>query len=440
LSSPPVNPAKHLTASVVTLGCKVNQFESAAMQALLREAGYTMVPKGHPADLTIINTCTVTHRADFESRNLIRRASRANPEGRIVATGCLAQVAPDELAEIDGVTLVLGQDEKPFFLEHLQAKAIGKLVDPPGRRNVLTGYGFPEFDRTRAFFRIQDGCNAACAYCAVPRARGPSRSLAPDSVISGLDHYHSRGYKEVVLTGIHLGAWGQDLEPPLDLAELLSRIVDRPGPRIRLSSIEPNEVTDAIVDMARSGPSICPHLHLPLQSGSDTVLKAMRRPYTAKLFEDLVTALAEDNDEFCIGADVLVGFPGEDAALFEETRSLLERLPLAYFHVFPYSRRPRTMAGSMPDQVPEKEKKARVKILRELGRIKRIAFHEKQLGRIRPTLIETTLDSATGLAVGVTDNYIRLLLSPEGIEMNTVIPVKMESMQSDGRVLGRPVK
>lgn len=410
------------------------------MQAILREAGYAMVPKGHPADVTIINTCTVTHRADFESRNLIRRAGRANPLGRIIATGCLAQSAPDELAGIDGVTLVLGQDEKPYFLDHLNAGTEGVLVGPPGKRNVLAGYGFPEFDRTRAFLRIQDGCNAACAYCAVPRARGGSRSLPSDSVLAGLDHYYEHGYKEVVLTGIHLGLWGHDLDSPMDLAALLEKAAERPGPRLRLSSIEPNEVTEAIVLMARSGPQLCPHLHLPLQSGSDRILRAMRRPYSAGLFEELVTALAGDNDEFCIGADVLVGFPGEDPAAFEETRALLERLPLSYFHVFPYSKRPRTMAGSMPDHVPEKEKKARVEILRELGRVKRSAFYQRQVGRIRPTLVESSRDSATGLAVGVSDNYIRLLLPPDEVEANTVIPVKIESLGTDGRVTGRPVK
>lgn len=421
----------------------MNQFESAAFSRALEAAGYVLVPKGEPADLTLLNSCTVTHRADMEVRNLIRRAYRANPDGRTVVTGCYAQLRPEELAKLPGVVLVAGNDEKASLVDRivgLPPDARPEIhVSPPGRDGRVPDLDFPTFDRTRAFFRVQDGCSAACAYCAVPRARGPNRSLPLDRVLEGLDRYARAGYEEVVLTGIHLGAWGQDLLPPDDFAGLLKALIREPaGPRLRISSIEPNEVTGDVIRMVRESGRICPHLHLPLQSGSDGVLARMGRPYDAAFFKDLIASLADGFPDLCLGADVLIGFPGEDDAAFAETRDLLAGLPLAYFHVFSYSRRPRTRAAAMPDQVPADVVKKRVNALRELGRRKRLDFFARNLGQVRPALIENTRDHQTGLVRGLTDNYIQVLIPDPAPEPNRIAPVRLERVLSDDRVQARP--
>ncbi|MDY6851628.1 MAG: tRNA (N(6)-L-threonylcarbamoyladenosine(37)-C(2))-methylthiotransferase MtaB [Thermodesulfobacteriota bacterium] len=430
------------TASVLTLGCKVNQFESAAISRTLNAAGYRFVPKGRPADLRVINTCTVTHRADVEVRNLIRRADRANPKGRTVVTGCLAQLRPEEMAALPGVALVAGQNDKADFLKLISGIKTGFdpviRVSPLGRGHKILDLGFPDFERTRAFFRIQDGCSAACAYCVIPRSRGPSRSLEPDQVFKGVGHYGQAGYNEVVLTGIHLGAWGLDLTPPSDLTGLLKRLAGPgTGPRLRISSMEPNEVTGEMVRLIRSNPRFCPHLHLALQSGSDQVLAAMGRPYTASFFQDLTISLTADRPDFCLGADVLIGFPGEDEAAFAQTMDLAAELPLAYLHVFSFSRRPHTRAASMPGQVPADEIKRRVKIMREMSQAKRRAFFERCLGRVRPALIENTKDRATGLSRGLTDNYIQVLVSGPAPAAGEIAPMRLMELTPDGRVLAK---
>ncbi|MFH1090375.1 MAG: tRNA (N(6)-L-threonylcarbamoyladenosine(37)-C(2))-methylthiotransferase MtaB [Pseudomonadota bacterium] len=455
-------------AAVLTLGCKVNQFESAAMVRMLERQGYTPAGRDQPADLTVVNTCTVTHRADVEAGTIIRRAYRLNPQGRILVTGCLAQTRPAEMAALPGVTLVLGQNYKADFLTFFEdSNRGGTKVDPPGRDRKILDLGYPRFDRTRAFFRLQDGCSARCSYCIVPLARGPSRSLEPESVLEGLDHYAREGYEEVVLTGIHLGAWGLDLRPPTSLTSLIVQAEAQPNlSRLRLSSIEPNEVTPGLRELSSGSSRLCPHLHLPLQSGSDRILAAMRRPYTADLFRRLVLELKAGREDICLGADVLVGFPGEDQEAFLETYRLVEELPLSYLHVFRYSRRPGTTAEAMPDQTPQEEKKRRVAALRRLGESKRLHFYRRSLGRVRPTLVENTPDRQTGLARGLTNNYIPVLITepafPAGLghasrvtsaaqaghghaevrlrrtQAGRLLPVRLVELTSGGRVLGRP--
>ncbi|MEW6267049.1 MAG: tRNA (N(6)-L-threonylcarbamoyladenosine(37)-C(2))-methylthiotransferase MtaB [Thermodesulfobacteriota bacterium] len=428
------------TAAVLTLGCKVNQFESAAMSRLLTEAGYEMIPAGPAADLTVINTCSVTHRADFETRALIRRAFRRNPEGRIVVAGCLAQLRPEELADLPGVALVLGRNKNDLVRLLRQPDPDKIMVAPPGVYPEPAALGFPDFDRTRAFLRIQDGCSAHCAYCVVPRARGPSRSLPEALVREGLSYYQTQGRREVVLTGIHLGAWGLDLLPAADLTGLLARLEALgPEPRLRLSSIEPNEATPLLLSLVASSPRLCPHLHLPLQSGSDRILEAMRRPYTAATIKAIVETVNQVRDDFCLGVDVMVGFPSEEEPDFDRTRRLLRELPLAYFHVFPYSRRPGTPAAARPGQVPEREKTRRVEILRRLGQEKRLDFHRRCLGQVRPTLIENTRDKATGLTRGLTDNYIQILITGPPPPAGRIMPIKLTEIDGQGRVSGRPV-
>ncbi|MFH1135956.1 MAG: tRNA (N(6)-L-threonylcarbamoyladenosine(37)-C(2))-methylthiotransferase MtaB [Pseudomonadota bacterium] len=437
--SAPGNGPRRPTASVQTLGCKVNQFESAAISRKLEEEGFILVEKGMSADVVVVNTCTVTHRADFEARALVRRAFRANPGVRAVVTGCLAQVKPAELAALPGVSLVLGQHFKADIVRLLAEPHPGKiLVSPWSRGQPILDLGFPSFDRSRAFFRIQDGCNGGCSYCIVPKSRGPSRSLPPETVFQGLEHYFLEGRAEVVLTGIHLGSWGLDLDPSRDFFSLLLELEGRPGSRLRLSSIEPNEVTDQILQLVKNSARFCPHLHLPLQSGSDLVLAAMHRPYSSDFFRELVQRAAFGRPDFCLGVDVLVGFPGETDADFERTRDLLAEAPISYLHVFPYSRRPGTAAATDPNQIPAATAKSRVGILRKLGLMKRQEFNSRCRGQVRPALVENSRDKASGLAKGLTDNYIPVLLPDPAPPAGAVIPVEILGPTKGVLMMGRP--
>jgi len=428
-------------ATVVTLGCKVNQYESSGLSRMLFEAGYTLVPFGRRADVTVINSCTVTAKADREVRALARRAWRVSPGGRCVITGCLAETCPEELAALPGVALVLGQARKTDFLSLLEETERGGprvVVTPLSADRPVPDWGFPAFDRTRAFFRIQDGCSAGCTYCIVPRARGPSRSLPADQVLEGVRAYSRAGQAEVVLSGIHLGAWGSDLTPPDRLPGLLQRLeAEALGLRFRLSSIEPLEVSETLVRAMRAARCFCPHLHLPLQSGDDATLERMRRPYRAGFFEERVLGLAQDWPGLCLGADVMVGFPGEDEAAFARTLELIQRLPLAYLHVFPYSKRPRTLAAGLPDQVPGPEVQKRAAILREVGQNKRRAFLEGQLGQVRPTLVENSRDPATGQSRGLTDNYIRVLIADLDPPAGRIVPVRLTGPGPKNHAFGR---
>jgi threonylcarbamoyladenosine tRNA methylthiotransferase MtaB len=432
------------SATVITLGCKVNQYESRGLTRMLLEAGYALVPFGRPADVTVINSCTVTAKADREVRALVRRAGRVSPGGRCVVTGCLAETCPEALVALPGVALVLGQARKTDFLSLLEETERGGprvVVTPLSAARPVPDWGFPAFERTRAFFRIQDGCSAGCTYCIVPRARGPSRSLPTDRVLEGVRAYARAGKAEVVLSGIHLGAWGLDLTPPGRLPDLLQRLVEESiGLRFRLSSIEPLEVSETLVQVMRASPGFCPHLHLPLQSGDDATLERMRRPYRADFFEKRVLGLARDWPDLCLGADVMVGFPGEDEAAFARSRDLIQRLPLAYLHVFPYSKRPRTLAAGLHDQVPGPEVQKRAAILREIGLGKRRAFLESHLGQVRPTLVENTRDPESGLARGLTDNYIRVLIADPDPPMGRIVPVRLTGPGPKNHGFGRLAK
>ena len=430
------------TAVVLTLGCKVNQYEASGMAEDLVRAGYRMVAANDPADLTVINTCTVTHKADLEVRTMIRRAHRNNPHGRCVVTGCYAQVAPEAFADLPGVVLILGQADKQNLIE-LLAEA-GHAPEPLVRISPLHAgiavptLGYPRSQRTRVFFRIQDGCSACCAYCIIPQTRGPSRSLPLEDVLEGLRVYADAGYREIVLCGIHLGAWGLDLTPPDSLTGLLAGIVKESFDlRVRLSSIEPNEISGELIDLLRSDSRFCPHLHLPLQSGDDRVLARMRRPYRADRFESLVSGLVEGWPELNVGADVLVGFPGEGEDAFKRTRDLIERLPLAYLHVFRYSKRPGTEAAMLPDQAPGHAVKTRAWILRNLSRTKRQAFFVRQQNQVRPALIENTPDRATGLTRGLTDNYIQVLLPEANPPGGAIVPVRLIEPGPGNKMIGR---
>ena len=373
-----------IKVAVTTLGCKVNQYESAGILKGLGE-DFEIVPFSAPADIYIVNTCTVTERTDYQSRQLIRRANRMNPNAAIIVTGCYAQTDPDRVSGLPGVVLVAGTDQKDLLPESVRRIAFGPLPDREETersegRQANTGFGYAPDIRlpghTRGFLKIQDGCEAFCSYCIVPYARGRSRSLDPGMVLHRLAALAQAGFREVVLSGIHLGMYGQELHPKITLLDLLRKIEGSgiPLSRLRLSSIEPTEITqDLIAHISRSR-LICRHFHIPLQSGSNKILTMMNRCYTIHVFREVVEKIASVLPDACIGIDVMAGFPGETEKDFRETADLLQDLPASYFHVFPYSRRPGTKAASMPGQVSERLKKERASILRKLGDEKRRAI------------------------------------------------------------------
>lgn len=404
-----------MKVAVATLGCKVNQFDSALLAERLRSEGFTVVPFGEGADVCIINTCTVTARTDYQSRQLVRRASKYCPGAGVVVTGCYAQVAPAELAEMPGVAAVVGNAEKdalPGFLDRIldeRGKIIVGDIRRCGSMPSVTADVFP--GRTRAILKVQDGCDAFCTYCIVPFSRGRSRSLPPPDVLRQAARFAESGYREVVLTGIHLGSYGSDLAPSASLAGLLAGFDDIDGvERVRLSSIEPMEVTPELISRMASSEKLCRHLHVPLQSGDDRILKLMGRNYTGDQFRLLVKGLTEAVPDIAVGVDVMAGFPGEGEEEFRRTAALVEELPIAYLHVFPYSRRPGTPAADFPHQVPEEAKKRRAALLRSLGAKKRASFARRFVGKEVSVLVEGKADRQTGLMKGFTDNYIPVLI------------------------------
>lgn len=432
---------------ISTLGCKVNQHESDILAAALKTRGWQAVEDGQVADVCIVNTCTVTQKASMQSRQMIRQLQRHHPGTFIIVTGCYAQVAPEEIESIDGVHAIVGHRRKSALPDLIiQAAQDADAAPLCSVENLDTTIPFADSPvtapggRTRPFLKIQDGCNSFCTYCIVPYARGRSRSMRPERVLHHLSQLGGMGYQEVVLTGIHLGAYGLDLSPPTHLLNLLERIeTHRPVARIRLSSIEPNEVSRDIIAQVASSAILCPHFHLPLQSGDDAILKKMHRPYTRDLFRQQVMAIHSRMPQAAVGADVLVGFPGEDDRAFANTARLLEELPLSYLHVFPFSRRPGTPACDYPDQVDTKIIKQRTARIRAIGRGKKQAFLRNALGHSANVLVETRRDAATGHLIGLTANYQRVLVEGPDRHMNTIVSTLIESVHPNGNLWGRMV-
>lgn len=429
--------------AVATLGCKVNQCESAGIGEALVARGITLVPFGEVADGYIINTCTVTGRTDYQSRQLIRRAIRQNPTAAVLVTGCYAQRAPEEIAQIQGVRFITGNAEKekiPDILCEMTAGVprvlVGNIQDEKGISRLGATH-FPE--HTRAFLKIQDGCDAFCSYCIVPHARGASRSLPFEEVAERISSISRAGYREVVLTGIHLGAWGRDLQPRTELVTLIGQLVEGCAvERLRLSSIEPRELNAELIALIGTSGTLCRHLHIPLQSGDDGILAAMHRDYDAAFFRNLVRDILEAVPGIAVGIDLMAGFPGETEQAFANTLHLVEEMPIAYLHVFPYSRRPGTPAAMMAGQIPEPEKKRRAERLRALGTIKRQDFAEKFIGTPLSVLIESRTDKATGFPVGFSDNYIPVAVRGEGAAANRIVRVMPEAFR-DGRLIGEVI-
>ncbi len=422
------------TVAIATLGCKTNQFESAAIEEQLKEAGYRIVPFEEGADLVVVNTCTVTARTDAQSRNLIRRARRLNLRCRVIVTGCYAQVDPAAIRRIPGVAMVIGNDEKRDLLRYLADESRRQLVavEHPGRGEGAAPLRLSTFaDRSRAFVQIQNGCDAFCSYCIIPYARGSSRSVPFAEVLAQVERLCRQGYREVVLTGIHMGAYGLDLEPPRSLTELVEAIETGTAlSRLRLGSIEPTEITDRlIVRMADSG-RICPHLHIPLQSGSDSVLQRMNRHYDAAFFHDLITRIHRQVPEAAIGVDVIAGFPGETEAEFEQTCRLLEELPLSHLHVFPYSRRPGTPAADMPGQLAGDVIRHRSAVLRGLGERKARQYAERFVGRTLELVVEGGEED--GWRRGLSRNYLNVRFRCAEDRQGECVHVRVEGWEPAG--------
>ena len=402
--------------AITTLGCKVNQCDSATMEEALRAAGHHIVDFRNQADIYIVNTCTVTKKTDYQSRQLIRRAQRKNPYAKVIVTGCYAQVAPQAIAQITGVSLILGNAQKQRIADFITNNEVGESPHViVSDINQLTCFNDPPLHsfshHTRAFLKIQDGCEAFCSYCIVPYVRGKYRSLDHAEVLKRLLTLGNAGFKEVVLSGIHLGAYGIDFNPPFTLLKLLQLIEQKkPAPRIRLSSLEPMDITNELIDFTSASKIICPHLHLPLQSGDDEILKRMNRPYSSSDFKKLVNVIVSQIPDLCLGVDVIAGFPGETDQQFFNTYNLLKELPISYFHVFPYSKREKTEASSFPDQVSSKTISNRSELLRNLGRIKKEQFYSNSLGKRLKVLVEEKRDRQTNLLKGRSRNYITVLL------------------------------
>lgn len=429
--------------AITTLGCKINQYDSAVIQSRL-ERSHSFIPFEEPADCYIINTCTVTDRADREARQLVRRAKRLNPGAKVLVTGCYAQVNPAEVAGVPGVDYVVGLNRMEDLLRFIDLPTegdVGTAVSDVTRERGVPVLGTRALPgHTRAFLKIQEGCNYSCTYCIIPMARGLGRSVPPRKVLEQVRMLADAGYREIVLTGIHLGGYGQDLKPKVDLAALLERIAsNRLIPRLRLSSLDPREVPDHLLDLMATSDIICPHLHICAQAVDDEILKRMRRNYDSAYYRELLMKVRDRLPDAALGSDIIVGFPGETDQAFDRSLEFFAALPLTYFHVFPYSTRRGTVAASLPDHVGGDVKKARARRMRELGAVKKRDFYLSFRGRRALVLVEEKIDPITGLRRGFSRNYLSFVVSGCGNLVNSEIEVEVEGFEG-GWLRGTPLK
>ncbi|NLW08207.1 MAG: tRNA (N(6)-L-threonylcarbamoyladenosine(37)-C(2))-methylthiotransferase MtaB [Clostridia bacterium] len=415
--------------ALASLGCKVNQNELEAIKHLFLGEGYQVVPFPQEADVYVIHTCTVTHVSDSKSRKLIRRAVRANPEAVVAVTGCYAQVAPGEVLAIPGVHIVIGTRERHRLPELVRRAREGKaplnLVQEHEAGEAFEELPVVELSRARAFLKIQEGCREICTYCIVPYARGPLRSRRPEQALAEVKRLVEAGYQEIVLAGVHTGAYGQDLPEKVTLAGLLELMIKVHGlKRLRLSSIDPLDFTPELKAILAEE-VICPHFHIPLQSGDNSILEAMGRRYTASYFLELVADLRSRRPRAAFTSDVMVGFPGEKEHHFENTVATVKAAALAGIHVFPYSPRRGTPAATMPEQVPPEIKKQREASLLQLGRKLADSYARQFLGETLEVLVERPLNSAAGVFTGHTSNYLAVAFAADTDLSGQLLPVKL---------------
>lgn len=400
-------------AAILTLGCKANQFESAALQTQLEDLGFHVGPLEPECSLVIVNTCTVTGATDTQSRKLVRRVRRVSPEARIFVTGCAAQIDPSMFTSLAGVERIFGNVEKDDLQALLQTDGFMVQVSDISRANTWPNLKIRRFPgHSRAFVQIQTGCNNFCAYCIIPYARGRSRSVPSEVVVDQVQTLVDAGFPEIVLTGIHIGNYGNDLPDGIDLAALVQIILRHTSVRrIRLGSVEPQELTPALIDVISRTSRVCSHLHVPLQSGSDTVLQRMKRTYSSAYFKERIAAAKRSIPGLGLGLDVITGFPGESNAEFEETISMLDDLDFNYLHVFPYSSRKGTLAAQMPNQVPVELRRARAGILRELGIARAEEYAQSFIGTCVEVVFRQRADrcsGATSLWHGLSSEYLEV--------------------------------
>ena len=424
------------TAAFYTLGCKLNQYETEAIREQFETNGYNVVPFSSEADVYVINTCTVTSKSDRSSRQAIYQALRRAPGARIVATGCSVEMFPQSFTEISGVELVIGNRSKGRVFEtyaRLKPKDVPHFPDSASRSvDEKDWFDISQFrNYSRAFLKIQDGCDARCSYCVVPFARGASRSRPLESILSQTHHLLDSGYKEIVLTGVHLGAYGADLSEKISLVDVLRALVEIGQLwRIRLSSLEPMECTPQLIDLIASSPKICRHLHIPLQSGDDMILKRMKRNYTPDEYFNVIDTLVARIPDIGLGSDVMVGFPGETDAHFQRSLQFVKELPFSYFHVFSYSKRPKTTAAQYHEHIPSEVKKDRSAAFRKLRSEKISKFRRQFIGRCLDVLLEYRRDRETGMLTGLSDNYIRVYANgPDSLQGK---PVKVHIQHVEG--------
>ncbi len=386
--------------AIANLGCKANQYDGTYLGGLLKGQGFRLVDFKEAADIYVINTCTVTDKADADSRNLIRRAKRRNPDAVTVVTGCYAQTRPETVAALDGVNLVLGNAQKSSFIDHLllakqERDKTHVAVDDIFRQQHLEVFGNSgDTSQTRAYVKVQDGCNQFCSFCIIPFARGRNRSVPIPRIIDELKKLHDQGFKEAILTGIHLGTFGRDLGDDARIEDLLIAIEKhRPIHRVRISSIDPEEVSEEMIDILADSEVFCPHMHIPLHSGDDTTLQLMRRRYTRRDFQKLCETLVQRIPHIGIGTDVMVGFPYENAHRFQQSYQLLKDTPVHYFHVFPYSSKQGTPAARMMGQVAPEIKKERASRLRLLSEEKSAHWRRSFIGKEVEVVLERKSES-----------------------------------------------
>lgn len=423
--------------SFESLGCKLNYAETIQIEKEFRKRGFEVVDSQSEADVVVINTCTVTQSADSDCRQLIRRAMRNSPNAYIVVTGCYAQGRPDELSSIEGVDLVLGNHEKFKlfdFVDDFRKNYHSRVFVGPIDDVVDFGAAdsADEGSRTRAFLKVQDGCDYNCSYCTIPSVRGRSRSPSIEFLVNEAREIASRGYKEVVLSGVNVGDFGQKYGKSLiDLLRALERIEGIE--RFRISSIEPNLLSKEIVNFVAGSEKFCKHFHIPLQSGADEVLKKMRRRYNTELYRSVVEYIRNKLPDAAIGADVIVGFPTETTELFETTYSFIESLPLTYLHVFSYSQRQNTDAAKIGADVDPRVKKKRAELLRMLSNRKRYEFNRSHIGKIVRVLVEE--EEKNGKMYGFTSNYVRVEMEVDRFHQRELCDVLIQGV-SDNTCIG----
>ena len=417
-----------------TLGCKVNQYETETIEGLFKQRGYEVTGFDQPADVYVINTCSVTHLGERKSRQLIRRAARSNPGATVVVTGCYAQAAPEQIEKIEGVDLIVGTQQRHRIVElaeeaaakHAQINAVGDIMSAQEFEDI------PLFDapgRTRAFLKIQEGCTNYCTYCIIPYTRGPLRSRSLESIAREAIKLVEHGFKEIVLTGIHLGAYGRDQSGQVSLADAVKTVLSVDGLlRLRLGSLESVEITGELIEIMQTDKRLCPHLHLPLQAGDDQILLSMNREYTTDEYRRLMLYIQQQIPGIAITTDIIVGFPGETDERFQNSLQFVRSMDFAKVHIFPYSRRSGTPAAEFAGQVPEPEKKRRVKAMEAIAEVKAREFRKRFIGQQADVLFEMVED---GFANGFTGNYLHVFTGAD-IPSGSLRSVRIDKLYKDG--------